>query len=126
MPKSIPPGPVTTNPAEFKAFLADTAFFPPKTYYDDLDITFNGQPIPEEEAPENMDPSVTLEIHSGYIVKPGGKSEDIGDALLRWRETQAFEFVVVRIPKGKAQLLADALKSVDGSVVQNDSVTDPA
>lgn len=102
---------------EWNRFYADESAWPEGAWYDDAEITIDGQLVDDFDLSEVSDTSM-LTV-SGGIVFLDGSVEDLSleTHFKRWRKRQTTTVILVEIPKCDVDAIKSAIKNAGGKVI---------
>lgn len=113
-----------TTGREFKAFFADSVFWPEggDTYVDDMLLTVDGCAFTSEQDPMDLADAALVELTCGWVIEipsdiAGGKSDmALDDYFQHWQKRQTTTTLAVECPLALREQVIAAIKQAGGTV----------
>jgi hypothetical protein len=105
---------IKTSGKEFKAFYNDQEYWQDGWFHDDTKISVDGEDDTDLDLGAIGDLSEVI-INGGTVFKGDYAAANISfeKHFKDWRKAQKFEFVTVKIPKGKSESVLEFVKSLN-------------
>ena len=105
---------------EFKRFISDDTYWysdSKETYYDDPEITVNGDFFEEYlNDIETIEDKAVVRIHSGVVVFDNERSVSLESFFRKWKKMQSTASFIVECDNSKKEKIVEAIKSLGGKI----------